>query len=74
MNLSVLQKNYMLVPLAILLSFIVVFVLNLINKQKDENKVYSKTAVSSAITAAAIVYIHNLYPVIEEIISTPAPF
>lgn len=74
MNPSILQKNYMLIPLAILLSFVVVFVMNLISKQKDENKVYSKAAISSAMVAAAIVYIHNLSPVIEEIISSPAPF
>lgn len=74
MNLSVLQKNYILVPLAVLLTFIIVFVLNLVNKQQDENKVYSKAMISTAITAAMIVYIHNLYPVLEEIISTPVPF
>lgn len=74
MDLSALQKNYLLVPLTILLSFVIIFILNIVNKQKDENKVYHKAAISSAITSALIVYVHTLYPVLEEIIATPAPF
>ena len=74
MQLSILQKSYMLVPLAVLLSMAVVFVLNLVSKQKDEEKVYSKAAMVGAIVAGLIVYIHNLHPSLEEIISTPVPF
>lgn len=74
MNINILQKNYILVPLAVILTFVIVFILNLVNKQSDENKVYSKAAISSGIIAASIVYLHNLQPVLEEIISTPVPF
>ena len=74
MQLSILQKSYMLVPLAVLLSLMVVFVLNLVNKQRDDDKVYPKAAMVSALVAGLIVYIHNLQPSLEEIISTPAPF
>lgn len=74
MQLSILQKSYMLIPLAVLLSMAMVFVLNLVSKQKDEEKVYSKAAIVGATVAALSVYIHNLHPPLEEIISTPVPF
>lgn len=72
--LALLQKNYLLVVISVVLSAAIVFILNLIQPQKDEKKVYFKTAISVAIISAALVYIHTLYPQLEEVITSPPPF
>jgi uncharacterized membrane protein len=74
MDLSFLQKNYLLVILSILLTVFVIFISNLIAPQKDEEKVYKKAIISSLLVSIAIVYVHNMTPYIEEIISSPPPF
>ena len=72
--LALLQKNYLLVVVSVIISAIIVFILNLIQPQKDEKKIYVKTAISVAIISAIIVYIHTLYPQLEEVITSPPPF
>lgn len=71
---ALLQKNYLLVVVSVIISAIIVFILNLIQPQKDEKKLYIKTAVSAAIISTIIVYIHTLYPQLEEVITSPPPF
>lgn len=74
MNVNIFQKNYIIVAVAIVASFIITFILNLVSKQKDQNKVYMKSAITVALTSAVIVYLHTLNPIVEDIITTPVPF
>lgn len=69
-----LQKSYLLVVIAIIMSIAITFVLNIMLPQKDEKKTYTKAIVISGIIATALVYIHTIIPRIEEIITTPVPF
>jgi hypothetical protein len=74
MDIAFLQKNYLFVPLAILLSVILTFVLNLIFPQPEEKKSYMKTVVISLVISVLAVYIHALSPITESIIMDPVPF
>ena len=69
-----LQKNYILVVLSVILASIIVFILNKIQPQKDEKRVYVKTIVTVALISAMLVDIHTLYPQLEEVITSPPPF
>jgi hypothetical protein len=74
MNMQLLQKSYLLVPIAVLLSVLLTFSINLMAGHKDEKNSYIKSALITAITSGIIVYIHKINPSLEEIISTPVPF
>lgn len=74
MDITFLQKNYVLVILALLFSIFTTFIMNLIIKQKDEEKIYIKTGVSAVLISSIIVYIHTMIPPIEEIITSSVPF
>jgi hypothetical protein len=74
MELAFLQKNYLLVPLAILLTVVWTFVANLMFYQDDDQKSYIKTLTTSIFVSGLIVYIHTLHPTLENIIIDPVPF
>jgi hypothetical protein len=74
MELAFLQKNYLLVPLAILLTVVWTFVANIMFYQDDEQKSYIKTVSTSIFISGLIVYIHTLQPTLENIILDPVPF
>ena len=71
---ELLQKNYILVILAVIVAIIIQYIENLISFQKNEKQGYIKTAIAVAIVTTAVVYIHTLYPKMEEILITPPPF
>lgn len=74
MELAFLQKNYLLVPLAILLAVVWTFVANFLFYQEEEQKSYIKTVSTSIFVSILIVYIHTLQPPVENIILDPVPF
>lgn len=69
MDVTILQKNYMLVPIAIAVYYASV---KFIVPKKDENRLYSTAIVG--LIVLAIVYLHKMIPSIEEVITSPPPF
>ena len=74
MDITFLQKNYVLVILSLVLAFVVTGITNMLMKQEDEKKTYVKVGITSVMISGIIVYIHNLLPPIEEIITSSVPF
>lgn len=74
MNISILQKNYLIVPIAILVYIALKYVLDMTSNKKEDKDTYIKSSVIVGVISFAIVYIHKLVPPIEEIITTPPPF
>lgn len=74
MDITFLQKNYVLVVLSLILALAVTGITNMLMKQKDEQKTYVKVGITSVLVSGIIVYIHNLLPPIEEIITSSVPF
>lgn len=74
-SLSILQKNYVLVLLAVLIAVVLTFVMNLVKPDsEDAKKRYIETAVVATIISTFVIWIHTLVPVVEEISLTPPPF
>lgn len=71
MDLTFLQKNYLLVPLSVIVYFISMNILNSVNK-KEKN--YTVDSIIVGLIVTFIVYLHNIIPVIEEVITSPPPF
>lgn len=74
MDVSFLQKNYILVLLSVLFAVILTFFLNLILPQKPEDRSYIKSILITGIVSGLIVYIHSLDTPVENIILEPVPF
>ncbi len=74
-DLSILQKSYILVPLCLILSLMITFVLELVVPSKSDDKnVYIKTSLTTILVATLIVFIHNMEFVTEQIITELPPF
>lgn len=73
-SIAVLQKSYILVPLCLIISLIVTFLLNLLITKQDEQNIYIKTSFTTIIVATLIVFIHNMEFVSEQIITDLPPF
>ena len=74
MDMTFLQKNYLLVALSVILSLIVTSITNLILSQEDESKSYIKSAIVAALVSGVAVYIHSMSPELEKILTEPPPF
>jgi hypothetical protein len=74
MELTLLQKNYLIVPLSMIVYIIAINIIDTIGNKKEERGTYIKTAVIVGIITSVIVYVHKLIPPIEEIIMSPPPF
>jgi uncharacterized protein YacL len=74
MDISFLQKNYLLVFVAILLSLGLTAILNLVLTQNNQEKSYIKTAAVAGIITGIVIWIHNMESPIEPISLDPAPF
>jgi len=74
MDLTILQKSYVVVPLAMIVYYITVYLIDSMTKQKEDSKTYTKSSIVVGVLAFFIVYIHKLIPPIEEVITTPPPF
>lgn len=74
MDVSFLQKNYILVIISIFFSIILTFFLNLVLPQKQEDRTYIKAILVSGIVSAIMIYIHNVESPIESINLEPVPF
>lgn len=74
MDITLLQKNYILVPISILLSIVLMYAINIALKDEEKQKSYVKTSAVVGIITLLIVYIHQLVPAIEEVILSPPPF
>ncbi len=74
MDVSFLQKNYLLVAVSIVFSVLLTFFLNLVLPQKQEDRSYIKSIIISGLISGLIVYIHNLDIPVESIILEPVPF
>lgn len=74
MDVSFLQKNYILVVLSVVFSVILTFFLNLALPQKQEDRTYIKAIIVSGIVSAVMIYIHNLDTPVESISLEPVPF
>lgn len=74
MDLSILQKTYILVPLAMIVYYITMYLVDSITDQKEDSKTYTKSSIIVGILTFFIVYIHKLIPPIEEVITSPPPF
>lgn len=73
MDLSFLQKNYIVVLLLAMLSLASTFILNLIFRHRDEF-IYVKTLIISVICSFIAIYIHKFEAVVECIDINPVPF
>ncbi len=74
MDLTILQKTYVLVPLAMFVYYISLYSMNSMTNQKEDTKMYTKSSVIVGIITFFLVYIHKLIPPIEEVITSPPPF
>jgi hypothetical protein len=74
MDVSFLQKNYILVVVSVVFSVILTFFLNLALPQKQEDRTYIKSILVSGIVSAVMIYIHNLDIPVESISLEPVPF
>lgn len=74
MDVSFLQKNYILVVISVVFSIILTFFLNLVLPQKQEDRTYIKSILVSGIVSSVMIYIHNLEIPIESINLEPVPF
>lgn len=74
MDLSILQKSYILVPLAMIVYYITIYLFDYITRQEEDSKTYIKSSVIVGLITLFTVYTHKLVPVIEEVITTPPPF
>jgi hypothetical protein len=74
MDVSFLQKNYLVVLLSVFFSLFATFILNLALPQSNEQRSYVKSSLIAGLVSAAIVYIHSLDSVIETINQGPVPF
>lgn len=73
-DISILQKSYLLVPICLIISLVVTFLLNLVINKQDEQSTYIKTSLVTVVTATLLVYIHTLDHVVEQIITEMPPF
>lgn len=74
MDLTILQKTYMLVPLVMFVYYITLYSINSMTNQKEDIKMYTKSSIIVGILTFFLVYIHKLIPSIEEVITSPPPF
>lgn len=74
MELTLLQKNYLIVPLSMILYIIAINIVDTLGNKKEDRANYIKTAVIVGMISSVIVYVHKLIPPIEEIIMSPPPF
>jgi len=74
MDVSFLQKNYIVVLLSVLFALFYTFVMNLLLPESKQQNSYIKSVVLSGLLSSAIVYLHNLDPPVEVINLDPVPF
>lgn len=73
MDLTFLQKNYIVVVALALLSLLSTFFLNLIFKHREEF-IYLKTLIVGVICSFIAIYIHRYEAIVECIDINPVPF
>ena len=75
MELTFLQKNYNVVLLLAILAIVITFILNFILPQDEEYKTYLKTVFISIVCSSIVVYIHLYEHSLSEVIDLePVPF
>ena len=74
MDVTFLQKNYLVVFLSVILAFVVTVITNLMLKQTDESKSYVKTGIVAILVSGLVIYLHTLDGISEHIIMDPVPF
>jgi hypothetical protein len=74
-SIAVLQKNYVLVLIAIIIALVLSAVMNAASDKKEGgNKHYIQAAVVATAVSVLIIWVHTLVPEIEEISVAPPPF
>ncbi len=69
------KQSYMVVPIAIVFSILLVFIDSKVNKKSVDSKTYFKIALLSGLIALFAVYVNTLKGhVTEEILTGTAPF
>lgn len=74
MNIGILQKSYILVPLCLIISLVMTFLLNLLITKQDEQNSYIKTSVITIVVSTFLVFLHNMESITEQIITDLPPF
>jgi hypothetical protein len=74
MDITFLQKNYILVPASVVFAVLTMYAISLATQEQEKQKSYIKTSVVVALVVAMLVYIHRLVPTVEEVILSPPPF
>ena len=69
------KQSYILVPVVVIISVVLLFIDSSITKKKFQTKDYLKIALLSAVITMGIVYIHTIPgQITEEVLTGSAPF